>query len=119
MIHIKKIIRPTGSLGEMLVEWLLAGSKIVRKPSHDINFRSTKIEVKSARAKMSHGITRGWQFRIDKPAQKHWAFRFWFICFNELYRLERLYVIPKAELRGKNWLWIGPKTPAKWEQFRI
>lgn len=116
----KKIKRPTGSLGELLVEYLLAGSKIVRKPSHDIKFMGTKVEIKSARASLGGKFkaTRGWFFNLHNGSQHRWAFRYWFVCFNELWRLERLYVIPREVLVGKKGVYIGPETQKLWEKYK-
>jgi hypothetical protein len=110
-----KIKRPTATLGELLVQWLLAGSKIVRKPSYDIFYQGTKVEIKSARATIMSNKTRGWLFDVRKTAQKRWAYRFWLLCFNELYKLERIYVIPHKKIIGNSSIWIGKK----WEEYRV
>ncbi|EKE05938.1 MAG: hypothetical protein ACD_19C00140G0005 [uncultured bacterium] len=112
---IKKIKRPTATLGELLAQWLLKGSELVRKPSHDISFRGDKIEVKSARPSLGGGQTRGWFFCVNKKAQKRWAKRFWFLCFNEFCQLERLYVVPTSEVIGNSTIWINKN----WEQYRV
>lgn len=109
--------RPTATLGELLVQWLLKGSKLVRKPSHDILFRGDKIEIKSARPTLAGDVTRGWLFHVNKSAQKRWAKNFWLLCFNELCMLERLYVVPTSEVIGLNHIWIGKGKD--WEKYKV
>lgn len=112
---IKKIKRPTASLGELLAQWLLKGSELVRKPSHDIRYLGEKLEVKSARPSLGGGKTRGWFFNLDKPLQKRWAKKFWFICFNEKCELERLYIVPTFEVVGSSTVWLNKQ----WGEYRV
>lgn len=104
-----------GSYGELLALMFLSGSRIDRKPDHDIIWEGMKIEVKIAHPR--RGVTPAWEFHMTQIQVDH-SENFLFICLNDMDKAITCYFIPKGVISSKD-LRIGPVTRYRYEQYII
>lgn len=88
-------IKENGSLGECLALILLKGSELVRKPTHDIEWKGLRVEVKTALPKES-----AWEFH-SREKQLAGCDYFFLVCLNKISLPIKYYLVPQHAIKTK------------------
>ena len=88
---------PSGVIGEELALKIFKGCRLVRNRGFDLKWGKCRIEVKTAIPKKNR---EGWNF-TTVHIQKNKTDFFLFICLNEKYQPERIYLVPNREILTK------------------